>query len=886
MGGRNRGGQKRGRTQRRHFKDGRENAWKKPRGEEDAEGGGPQREAGGGWDPFVTESTVFEQYYKKQHIVPENEWDEFLVTLRKPLPAVFRVNASAQFATEIRNQIQQEFVESLKGDNEVNGEREELLKPLPWYPGELAWHLNFSRMQLRKNQTLSRVHEFLKRENEIGNITRQEAVSMVPPLFLDVQPNHRVLDMCAAPGSKTFQLLEMIHSDDKEGSLPNGLVLANDLDVQRCHLLIHQTKRMCSPNVIVTNHEAQHFPGLRKERDNGYQQNYLTNPLVDLDLTSTMEVDEEKGLVFDRVLCDVPCSGDGTIRKAPDLWRKWNAGIANGLHRLQVQIAMRGVALLRVGGRLVYSTCSLNPVENEAVVGEVLRRADGCLELMDVSNELPQLKRRPGLKTWKVRDKGLWISSYQHVNRHRAGSIVPGMFPTGKGQEDQLDPEGTQSTLDGIVPIATEGPSLMEAIDDEILLEKLEMDGDGGGEIAVLPLERCVRILPHDQDTGGFFVAVFKKVSALKVEHSTKEPLRKPIIGRKGEQREDFASRDTVKEEETEALDSAGKEEFKEQLEEAAISGNTESLRAENNRNEGVQCTGTENLEFGHDAQISVESNQKSSRVQQQGNWKGVDPVLFLKDEALISSIITFYGIKETLPLHGHLVTRSEDTSRLKRIYYVSGSVTNVMKMNFRAGEQMKITSLGLKIFERQGGKEGFSQCAFRIASEGLPVLLPHLTKQMVRASKHDFKLLLSLRTTPFTEFSDGFSTAVQVLLPGCCIVILDDGGQSNVQIGSSSVIAIGCWRGRTNMSLLIPKEEAGQLIDRLFSGDGDDLPSTKAESEVSVAEKNLEFVTKGDDIIIEEGHLLGSNDSCEQEEPQATISGALEPHSCEDKVG
>lgn len=86
-------------------------------------------------------------------------------------------------------------------------------------------------------------------------------------------------------------------------------------------------------------------------------------------------------------------------------------------------------------------------------------------------------------------------------------------------------------------------------------------------------------------------------------------------------------------------------------------------------------------------------------RRQRQGRWKGVDPVLFLNDEKIVNSLIDFYGIKDTFPLHRHLVTRSEDSTRLKRIYYVSGSVSNAIQLNFRAGEQLKITSAGLKIF-------------------------------------------------------------------------------------------------------------------------------------------------------------------------------------------
>ena len=88
--------------------------------------------------------------------------------------------------------------------------------------------------------------------------------------------------------------------------------MANDVDVQRCNLLIHQTKRMCTANLIVTNHEAQHFPSchLYKNYANASGNGTTTEPSL-------------SQLLFDRVLCDVPCSGDGTLRKAPDIWRKW-----------------------------------------------------------------------------------------------------------------------------------------------------------------------------------------------------------------------------------------------------------------------------------------------------------------------------------------------------------------------------------------------------------------------------------------------------------------------------------------------------------------------------------------------------------------------------------
>lgn len=159
----------------------------------------------------------------------------------------------------------------------------------------------FSRAQLRKLPILKQVHELIIRENDAGAITRQEAVSMIPSLLLDVQPHHRVLDTCAAPGSKTAQMLELLHQGsgmpsgelhpfdfapvlslkqlcmdrglgsqtseygpaDSGHAHVTGVVIANDADAQRCNLLTHQTKRMCSPALMVINHDATQLPILR-----------------------------------------------------------------------------------------------------------------------------------------------------------------------------------------------------------------------------------------------------------------------------------------------------------------------------------------------------------------------------------------------------------------------------------------------------------------------------------------------------------------------------------------------------------------------------------------------------------------------------------------------
>ena len=153
--------------------------------------------------------------------------------------------------------------------------------------------------------------------------------------------------------------------------------MANDADGRRCSMLAHHSRRMRSPAFIITHHDATTLPMLPAE-------------------------DGKTSTGFDRILCDVPCTGDGTMRKAPHLWKKWSPAGGIGLHPLQLRIALRAARLLRVGGDMCYSTCSLNPLENEAVVAELVRCCGGSLQIVDVSDRLPELQRWPGLTEWRV----------------------------------------------------------------------------------------------------------------------------------------------------------------------------------------------------------------------------------------------------------------------------------------------------------------------------------------------------------------------------------------------------------------------------------------------------------------------------------------------------
>ena len=89
------------------------------------------------------------------------------------------------------------------------------MEQVEWYPGQLVYCLNTNKQILKKSKVLAELHTLIQNASNSGLVTRQEIVSMLPPLYLDIQPTDRILDMCAAPGSKTSQMLEMLYGEKR-----------------------------------------------------------------------------------------------------------------------------------------------------------------------------------------------------------------------------------------------------------------------------------------------------------------------------------------------------------------------------------------------------------------------------------------------------------------------------------------------------------------------------------------------------------------------------------------------------------------------------------------------------------------------------------------------
>ncbi|KAI5280613.1 hypothetical protein KEM54_003605, partial [Ascosphaera aggregata] len=449
----------------------------------------------------------YQEYYNGlNNLVSEEEREEFWEALRRDLPNSFRFTGSREHALAVQERLKDYYVPNIISIT-YEGKLVDPPKPVPWYPDQLAWSMTTPKNVVRRFAPFAAFQRFLVAETEVGNISRQEVVSMIPPLLLDVQPGMTVLDMCAAPGSKSCQLMEMVHAGEeeriqkitkiieendnlrKEGKVTfndtvagdftgfeddgrtTGLLIANDSDYKRAHLLIHQMKRLNSPNLIVTNHDATIFPSIRLPSKKGQPISYLK---------------------FDRILADVPCSGDGTPRKNIRVWKDWVPGNALGLHATQARILTRALQMLKVGGRVVYSTCSMNPVENESIIASVINRCGGPdkVKIVDCSNELVGLKRYPGLKKWNIMDKtGQTWDSYDDVKKaldegnDAVTRLQPSMFPP---TENQDHPD--------------------------------------------LDLSRCMRVYAHQQDTGAFFITVLEKKSEIKAKNwSPSNPTKRSL---------------------------------------------------------------------------------------------------------------------------------------------------------------------------------------------------------------------------------------------------------------------------------------------------------------------------------------------------------------------
>ncbi|OYT41201.1 tRNA methyltransferase [Candidatus Pacearchaeota archaeon ex4484_26] len=214
------------------------------------------------------------------------------------------------------------------------------LKQVPWYKdgffvGEQASYLA---------NTL---------EHFLGYFYLQDAASMLPPLVLKPKENESILDLTAAPGSKTTQISQMLNN--------KGCIIANDNAYERIRALRGNINRLGCMNIAITRFDTRHFPNSQ----------------------------------FDKILLDAPCSLEGSMRK---YFIKWNEKTIRNFAVLQKKMITRAWQLLKPNGTLVYSTCTYAPEENEGVIQYLLNQnKDAEIEPVKVRG----IKMHPGITSFR-----------------------------------------------------------------------------------------------------------------------------------------------------------------------------------------------------------------------------------------------------------------------------------------------------------------------------------------------------------------------------------------------------------------------------------------------------------------------------------------------------
>lgn len=198
-----------------------------------------------------------------------------------------------------------------------------ILRKIGWLEGDIYYDV------LREQISLGATTEFL-----LGYYYVQSSSSLIPPIVLDPKPGDLVCDMCASPGGKTTHLADLMMNE--------GAIVALEIQERRIQPLILNLVRMGVRNAIVLLEDATRLP--------------------------------ELGLKFDKILLDAPCTGNEW--KNPERKRNLSGDEIERLSRLQLRLLDAGVRSLESGGCLVYSTCTLNPEENEIVIDRILGKYD------------------------------------------------------------------------------------------------------------------------------------------------------------------------------------------------------------------------------------------------------------------------------------------------------------------------------------------------------------------------------------------------------------------------------------------------------------------------------------------------------------------------------
>lgn len=276
-----------------------------------------------------------EQFIERLKLLYDDQtFKQIISAMTNKRPTTFRTNTIKIAAPELLKKLEKQNVRVV---------------PVPW---------NTNAFILEK-PTLRELMELPEYKN--GELYVQSLSSMIPALVLNPKSNETVLDLCAAPGSKTTQIAMTMAN--------TGKIIANDNSKIRLYKLAANLKTLGITNTMVINMAGQIL--------------WQTYPEY-----------------FDKTLVDVPCTMEGRINiNDPKSYKYWSTGKIKELSERQKWLLRAGISTVKPGGTIIYSTCTLAPEENEGVIDWILKKEKGHIQLEEI--KIPQLSLSSGIMKWK-----------------------------------------------------------------------------------------------------------------------------------------------------------------------------------------------------------------------------------------------------------------------------------------------------------------------------------------------------------------------------------------------------------------------------------------------------------------------------------------------------
>ena len=317
------------------------------------------------------------------------------------------IELSDTITSYIKNNFGEKYLEKYK--DFFQGKYNPYLRVSPFTdPNKLIESLKSYGIKLEKVNNVPNCFRILEGDDVAGKTLEfilgqyyiQSLSSMIPPLVLNPKENEMVLDMCAAPGSKTTQIAEMMNN--------RGTLIANEISLDRVKSLIFNIDKMNFVNIGVMKYNGELLGKIFENQ-------------------------------FDKILVDAPCSALGIIQKRGEVSNWWNEKKVKGITEIQFKLLVSAIKTCKVGGEIVYSTCTLTLEENELILDKILKKYP--VELIDIDLSLkskeaftkyqnedlnPSITKARRIVPWDIESEGFFISKLRKLDNTGSLEKYPG----------------------------------------------------------------------------------------------------------------------------------------------------------------------------------------------------------------------------------------------------------------------------------------------------------------------------------------------------------------------------------------------------------------------------------------------------------------------------